>query len=141
MNHHQPCEKVLVIDDERMILELLERVLRLEGYRVTTTACGEDVVGLMSTEDFDLAIVDVGLRRLNAGKLMNTIRESSPETAIVVMTGYPVDEVVRFAREHAQGYLEKPFDLQEFLTVVRRALGQAVLHGSRSGPGLSRLLL
>ncbi len=133
MNHHQAYEKVLVVDNEHVILELLERVLSQEGYRVTTTACGEDAIGLLSTGGFDLAIVDAGLRRLNAGKLMNMMRESSPETAIVVMTGYPMEEVVRFAQEHAQGYLEKPFDLQEFLEVVRGALEEAVMYGGKSG--------
>ena len=45
------------------------------------------------------------------------------------MTSYPAEEVISFAQEHAQGYLEKPFDLQEFLAIVRGALEQALLWG------------
>jgi len=132
MNRHLAREKVLVVDDEQVILELLERVLSREGYQVTTIPWSEEVVSLMSTKRFDLAIVDVGLRTLDGCKPMKMIREASPETALVVMTGYPVEEVIRFAQDHAQGYLEKPFDLQKFLAVVRGALEGALMHGSKS---------
>jgi len=122
MNSHQVRERILVLDDEQVILELLERVLSREGYQVTATYSSEKVVSLMSTERFDLAIVGVGLQSVNDYELMKMIREASPETAIVVLTGYPTEEVIRFAHEHAQGYLEKPFGLQEFLGVVRSTL-------------------
>ncbi len=122
MNSLQVGERILVLDDDQVILELLERVLSREGYRVTAMYCSEKAVSTISTERFDLAIVDVGLRSLNGGKLMKMIRETSPETAIVVVTGYPTEDVVRLAHEHAQGYLEKPFGLQEFLGLVRSTL-------------------
>jgi DNA-binding response OmpR family regulator len=122
MDMDQDSERILVVDDEQAILDLLERVLGREGYRVTTTNRDEEVVGLLSKERFDLAIMDVGLRNLNGGKLMKAVREASPWTAIVIMTGYPMEDVIRFAQEHAQGYLEKPFDLHELLAVARNAM-------------------
>ena len=60
MSSHQVPEKILVVDDEQMIRELLKRVLGREGYQVTTAPCGEEVVRLMSTTGFDLALVDAG---------------------------------------------------------------------------------
>ena len=130
MSKKQGSERVLVVDDEQVILDLLERVLGREGYQVTTANCGEDVVGLLSNERFDLAIMDMGLRNPNGGNLMKAVREASPGTAIVVMTGYPMEEVIRFAQQYAQGYLEKPFDLHELLAVARDALRQALMPGS-----------
>ena len=129
MESHQPCERILVFDHDQGILGLLERVLNREGYEVRTMSSSEGVVSLVSTEHFDLAIVDVGLRNVNGCKLTKMVRELSPETAVVLMTGYPAEEVIRFAQEHAQGYLEKPFDLQEFLAIVRSALDQAPVSG------------
>ncbi|TKJ29683.1 MAG: hypothetical protein CEE40_07525 [Chloroflexi bacterium B3_Chlor] len=121
-------ERILVFDDEPVILDLLGSVLSREGYDVTTTPCDEEAFGLMSAQRFDLAVADVGLRPSNGCKLVREIRDVSPETAIVAITAYPAKEVVRFAREHAQAFLEKPFALSEFLTVVRATLGQGLAH-------------
>lgn len=140
----QVLDKVLVVDDEEMILKLLEEVLSHEGYQVTTSPSSEEVVRLTSTKGFDLVILDVGLQGLNGWKLMKMIREASPEIPIVVMTGYPAEEVIRFAEEHAQGCLEKPFHLRELLEVVGRVLKDRLVHmgaattaGPSSGERLS----
>ena len=123
-------KKILVVDDEQVILDLLRRVLSREGYNVTATRRGEEALGLVSTESFYQANADTGGRHLDGGRLMRMIIEASPHTAVVVMTGYPADEVNRFAREHAQGYLEKPFTLEDLLTAVRSALdGHTTYHG------------
>lgn len=125
-DEHQERQVILVVDDEQVILDLLRRVLSREGYKVATAARSEEALGLVSTECFDLAIADIGLHRVDGRDLMRRIREASPETALVAMTGYPADEVIRFAQDNAQGYLEKPFALEELLAVVRRALEQGV---------------
>lgn len=134
MNNHRAYESILVFDDDQGILGLLERVLSREGYQVTTMRSSERVVSLMSTEHFDLAIMDVGFRNLNGCKLTRMVRQLSPETAVVLMTGYPVEEVIRFAQEHAQGCLEKPFDLQELLVIVRSALNETPMSGRGVAP-------
>jgi two-component system nitrogen regulation response regulator NtrX len=126
MDSHQVRERILVMDNEQAVLHLLERVLSREGYQVTAMNSSEEAVSLMSTEHFDLVIMDVGLRNLNGSELMEKVRETSPDTSVVVMTSYPAQEVIRFAHEHAQGYLEKPFDLQRFLATVRSALEETL---------------
>jgi DNA-binding NtrC family response regulator len=132
MSSRQFREKILVADDEQAILDLLERVLGREGYEVATTSSGEEVMGLVASGGFDLAIVDVALPSLNGRKLIKMIKQASPGTAVVVMSGYPAEEILRLAQEHAQGYLEKPFDLREFIGVVRGALEEAPVHESTS---------
>jgi len=135
MGNDQVPKKLLVVDNARVILDLLELVLSREGYQVTTTPCSDEVVGLTSREGFDLAIVDVGLRRGNGRTLMKMIREASPETPIVVMTGYPTEEITRIAQRHAQGYLEKPFALQELLAVVRCAIEERLMYTRKARVG------
>lgn len=115
-------ERILVVDDEQIILDLLERVLNREGYQVSTLRRPDAALSEVETGDFELAIADLDLWRSDGSELMQLIKQASPRTAIVVMTGYPEETIVRFAKEHAQGYLEKPFTLEEFLAVVRAAL-------------------
>jgi DNA-binding NtrC family response regulator len=114
--------KILVVDDEQIILDLLRRVLSREGYQVTTARQAEDAVSQVNADSYDLAIADVDLRRSDGRELMSLIGETSPHTALVVMTGNPEERVVRFARDHAQGLLAKPFALEQLLAVVSRAL-------------------
>lgn len=135
---HQERQKILVVDDEHVILDLLRRVLSREGYEVATADRSEVALGLVSSEHYDLAIADSGLHRVDGRDLMKRIREASPQTALITMTGYPADEITRFAQNNAQGYLEKPFALEEFLAVVRRALNNesAVRRSPRQPPRL-----
>lgn len=124
---HQEPERILVYDDEQVILDLLALVLSREGYQVAATLCDEEAHGLVSTQHFDLAITDLGLRRSNGCKLVKMIRALSPDTAVVAISAYPAKEVVRFARENAQAFLQKPFALSDLLSVVHEALGDGSL--------------
>jgi DNA-binding NtrC family response regulator len=133
--------KILVVDDEQIILDLLRRVLSREGYRVTTARRADDALSKVNAGSYDLAITDVDLCRSDGRELMRLIGEASPDTALVVMTGYPEETVVRFARDHAHGLLAKPFALEQLLAVVRgamsaRADGAKQLDVSRLGPYL-----
>lgn len=123
---HQAHERILVYDEEPVILDVLGPVLRRAGYQVTTTPCDEEAIGLMATESFDLAVTDLGLHRPNGCRLVEVIRDVSPDTPVVAITAYPSTEIVRFAEEYAQAFLEKPFALGEFLEVVRSALERSM---------------
>ncbi len=127
----QVSERILLYDDEQVILDLLGLVLSREGYQVSATPCDEEALGLVSAQRFDLAITDLGLRRSNGCTLVKKIREVSPETAVVAISAYPAREVVRFARENAEAFLPKPFALRELLSAVREALGDGSLAKAR----------
>jgi len=134
--------KVLVYDDDEILLNLLGLVLKREGYHIKATVCAQEGIRLMSTQRFDLAIADLGLRRTNGYELVRMIREVSPETAIVAVSAYPSDEVVRFARKHAQAFLDKPFSLAELVREVGclleqgQQLSETVLGDSPAGSGI-----
>ncbi len=114
----QQSWRVLLYDDDEVLLNLLRLVLKREGYRVQATSCAQEGIRLMSTQRFDLAIADLGLRRTNGYELVRKIREMSPETAIVAVSAYPSDDVVRFALRHSQAFLDKPFSLIELVHEV-----------------------
>ena len=114
--------KILVVDDEQIILDLMRRVLSREGYQVSTVRCAEEAMIEFSNGSHDLLIADMDLCRSDGRELMRMLGEASPRAAIVVMTGFPEERIVRFAQEHTQGLLEKPFALEQLLTTVRKAL-------------------
>jgi DNA-binding NtrC family response regulator len=118
--------KILVVDDEQIILDLLKRVLNREGYQVSTARFADEAVAEICSQEFDLAITDVDLRHTDGRELMERIGKASPETAIVLMTGHVEEEIASFAEAHAQGLLKKPFPLDQLLATVRAALESRV---------------
>lgn len=117
--------RIMVYDDDRLLLEVLVTAVRREGHQVTATLSEEEAIALARAQRFDLAVVDLGRQRSKGYDLVRAISATSPETRIVAMSAYPAREVVRFAREHAQAFLEKPFSLAELVDVVSRILAQA----------------
>lgn len=124
--HDRRAERILVYDDDGVLLNLLGLVLSREGYDVTATVSEQEAIACGPTRPFDLAIADLGLHRSNGYRLVRMISEESPETAIVAISAYPASEVVRFAREHARAFLDKPFALRDLVDVVRSTLAQGL---------------
>ncbi len=135
--NHQAYERILLYDDDQVILDLLGLVLSREGYQVAATPCDQEALGLVSAQRFDLAITDLGLRRSNGCTLVKKIRELSPETAVVAISAYPAREVVRFARENTEAFLPKPFALGDLLSTVREALGDGSLADAPEDSGIA----
>jgi DNA-binding NtrC family response regulator len=111
--------RIMIYDDDRLLLEVLVTMLRREGHQVTATHSEQEAIVLARAQHFDLAVVDLGRQRSKGYDLVGVIAETSPETPVVAMSAYPAQEVVRFAREHAQAFLEKPFSLAELVDVLR----------------------
>jgi CheY-like chemotaxis protein len=111
MNH------ILVIDDEKDILELLSDTLRYFGYEVKAAHDGERGVELLSKgHSFDLVITDIDMPGMNGNEVAKYIRRSDkPDTPIVAITGASKD----IERELFNHLLRKPFDLQAFVDVVK----------------------
>jgi len=118
------ASRILVYDDDRLLLEVLVTMLKREGYQVTATQSEQEAIALARAQHFDLAPVDLGCQRSKGYELVGVIAGTSPETQVVAMSAYPAQEVVRFAREHAQAFLEKPFSLAELVDAARYILGQ-----------------
>ncbi|HUS70905.1 MAG TPA: response regulator [Anaerolineae bacterium] len=116
--------RILVYDDDRLLLDVLVTMLRREGHQVTATHSEQEAMALARAQHFDLAVVDLGRQRSKGYDLVGVVSATSPDTPVVAMSAYPAQEVVRFAREHAQAFLEKPFSLAELVDVVRCILAQ-----------------
>ncbi len=100
---------VLLVDDEPIILEFAEAALASHGYDVVAVSNGQDALRAMAERRFDLAVLDVSMPAPDGWEVLAQIRESSPQTRVVMASGYAVEQKVR--ERSAFGFLEKPYRL------------------------------
>ena len=117
--------RILVVDDEQDICDYLKLVLNKEGYEVTTCTDPTQVVDILKQSDYHLVVLDMHMPLRSGTLVLEDIRKIDTDIAVVVATAYPnVDTAVASLRAQASNYVRKPFEITEFLTVVREALAQ-----------------
>ncbi len=118
--------RILVVDDETAERVTLGEVLRLEGYRVSLAASGEQALAMVRQEPpFDLAILDLRLPGMDGLQVLDGIRRTSAETIVILITGYgTLETAVQALRKGAYDFLLKPCPVEEVLAAVRRALSE-----------------
>lgn len=118
--------RILVIDDEPDMCWALENILKPAGYEVTTTTSGAEALELVVEAFYSLAFVDVKLPGLDGLELAGLIRQKSPHTAIVLISGYfykeDKDIVEELQKDLFIGFIAKPFDLEEIRQMTHLAL-------------------
>jgi DNA-binding response OmpR family regulator len=116
--------RILVVDDEAAERITLGEVLRLEGYHVTLAASGEEALNIVQNEaSFDMTILDLRLPGIDGIQVLEGIRQQSPETVVMLITGYgTLETAVQAMRKGAYDFLLKPCPVDEVLAAVRRAL-------------------
>ncbi len=107
--------KIIVVDDQEAIRQLLVETCTLLGYEVKTAATGDEACRLVSQETFDVALVDLKMNGMNGFETMRRLREEKADLKGIFMTGYEESEL-----EHA--VLRKPFGLQEIEAVLEKVL-------------------
>lgn len=120
--------KILIVDDERSMRELLERVFLREGYTVRVADNGTLALQMLKSSFFDLVISDVKMPGLSGMELLQTCREVSPDTMCVLMTAFATIENAREAfKLGADDFIQKPFDIDELKVIVSKALEKSHL--------------
>ncbi len=132
---------ILVVDDERDLLDLLEFNLRREQYRVLTAPDGETALELADREVPDLILLDLMLPGIGGFEVCRRLR-AAPRTAhipLVMLTakGEESDAVIGLA-QGADDYVRKPFSVRELMARVAAQLRRGRLRGSADGPSLLR---
>ncbi|MBM4465410.1 MAG: response regulator [Chloroflexi bacterium] len=122
-------QRILVIDDEPDMCWALENILRPTGYAVTTTTTGTEALELLAGGPYTVAFVDVKLPDMDGLELAAAIRQRSPHTAVVLISGYYYQEdrtiTERLQDAHFIGFISKPFDLDEVRLMARQAVERA----------------
>ncbi len=115
--------RILVVDDEISIVEVLKALLRREGYAVKAAASGTEALELLNAEGFDLLISDIRMEPLDGIELLRRARQLHPDISVVMMTAYAaVETAVEAMKFGAFDYVCKPFKSDELLLTVERAL-------------------
>src|SRR5437879_10675229 len=130
---------VLVIDDEEMMRAMLARELPRLGFRVATAGSGEEGLEHARREDFAVAVVDILMPGLDGLETLKRLRQESPSTEIVLLTGHgTIEGAVAGMRAGAFDYLTKPCRLAELSAVLQRAIEHRALR--RENAALRRLV-
>ncbi|MFU8818136.1 MAG: sigma-54-dependent transcriptional regulator [Desulfurivibrio sp.] len=114
---------VLVIDDEPNYLIILGELLRDEEYEVFTAASGEEALNIIKQTDLDLIITDMRMPGMDGLALLKTVKAQHPDLPVIMITAFgEVDKAVEAMRNGAFNYLAKPFNNDELLVSVRKAI-------------------
>src|SRR5256885_9297978 len=121
--HTMPDTRVLVVDDERSMRELLAIMLRQAGHEVTVAEGGEQAVEVIKSESFDLVITDLRMRKVDGIAVLRAAKEHSPSTVVLVVTAFASTETaVEAMKLGAYDYVTKPFKLDEIKLTIANAL-------------------
>jgi two-component system OmpR family response regulator len=115
--------KILVVDDEASIRFFLQEALEREGYQVASAECGERALQRAQAESFDLVLIDLRLPGIDGMQVLKTLRQASPDTAVIVLTAHAsLETAVEALRQGAHDYLLKPCKTGELLESVASGL-------------------
>lgn len=135
---HKPEEpmsfipKILIVDDDDLLAEVLESMLLRQGYEVANGKSGFEALELMSTNTFDLVLLDVGLPGMNGFETMSQIFRHHPSTMVIMMTGdATIESAVGALKSGAYSYLRKPFQLEEIRRTIKNAIDHKRLDDER----------
>ena len=114
---------ILVVDDELSMRELLEYMLNKEGYQVTCAEDGRKAIRLLETNQYDLLLCDIKLGDISGLDVLRASKKSSQDTVVILISAYASTETaVEAMNEGAYDYVPKPFDKDELLQTVAKAL-------------------
>ena len=115
--------KILLVDDDRNLLELVKIRLESADYEVTGALREEDALGAIKKQVFDLSIVDLQLVHQDGISLMEEFHLILPDMPVIILTAYgSIESAVEAMKRGAYSYLTKPFDHQDLLLQIERAL-------------------
>ncbi len=109
---------ILVVDDEEIMREILETLLKGEGYSVRLAASGEEGIELARNIPFDAAIVDVMMPGIDGMTTLESLKKLDDELAVIMVTAYAsVENAITSMKRGAFDYITKPFKNDEVLVV------------------------
>ncbi|MBT3485658.1 MAG: sigma-54-dependent Fis family transcriptional regulator [Desulfobacula sp.] len=122
----QSCkESILIVDDNAITCEVVQRNLELEGYHIFTALSVEDATKTLSKQRIDLLITDYKMPRLTGLDLIRYVRDHFQDIGIIMLTGYgSINSAVSAMKEGADEYITKPFTDKELLSAVKKNILQ-----------------
>jgi len=115
--------RILVVDDDPLMLDFLKEALLRQGYNVDTAEDGEEALRKVEEKGYDLVITDVRMPGVDGMTVLESVKRDFADTEVVVITAYgTIRNAVEAMKMGAYDYLTKPFSVDEVEVVVNRAL-------------------
>ena len=116
-------KSIIVIDDDKVVLDSIAEALRLEGHKVDTAETGKEAIEKCNLSFYNLALIDIRLPDMEGTKLLKAIRDTTPKMVKIIVTGYPsLQNATEALNKGADGYVIKPVDIPKLLATVREHL-------------------
>ena len=113
---------ILIVDDESSIRDLLHSIL-CDSYACTTASSAEEALSRLESERFDLVVSDINMGGMSGIDLVSNVVASSPDTVVMMISGNQnIESPIEAIRSGAFDYIKKPFDIDQVLIAVERAL-------------------
>jgi PAS domain S-box-containing protein len=136
MVENDKIRKILVVDDEENICEMLSEFLKINGFEVETSTRGWEALNKVKNQGFDVMLLDIRMPDMDGIELLKTAKMVDPTLPVIMMTGnISVKSAIESMRYGAYDYITKPFDLDQALSAVKRGWEKKVLEAQ------NRLLL
>ncbi|MGB7573056.1 MAG: response regulator [Thermodesulfobacteriota bacterium] len=115
--------RILVVDDDVIVIKSCRRILEAEGFEVTTVPSADDALEKIKMYDFDLLVMDVKMPKHDGIFLMREIKKNWPDIPIIVMSGYPTPETIADVLNlGATQFIPKPFKPDEFMKSIKQVI-------------------
>jgi DNA-binding NtrC family response regulator len=113
--------RLLIVDDEEVIRDVLGTLLEKEGYVVTSASDGAEALALFDAESFDVVLLDLMLPDRSGLEVLREMRRKDPDAVVVIVTAYSsIEGAIEAMRDGAFHYIPKPFKNQEVLLTVKK---------------------
>jgi DNA-binding NtrC family response regulator len=119
-------KKVLVIDDEQIVLDSIRKILKDKDCEVDVSLSGREGLGLALNKNYDVVLTDIRMPDIGGMRVLRDIKRAKPSLPVVMITGYAtVQSAVQAMHLGAMEYLEKPFTPEKIIEVVSTAVHRA----------------
>jgi len=119
-------KKILIVDDDRELREHLAEVLKEGGYRTKSAASAEEAYEKLSSEDFDIVLLDYMMPKQSGIDALYQIKRLMPKTKVIMITAFAsVENAIDAIKKGASDYISKPFKIDNLLLTIRRVLEEA----------------
>jgi len=116
-------KSILIIDDDKSILNIFTRILEKQGYTTDTAETGQEALEKIETRSYDLALVDIKLPDTNGTDLLARINQTRPNMVKIAITGFPsLEDASKVLDRGAAAYLVKPVKSEELISIIAQKL-------------------
>ena len=127
------AEKMLIVDDDELVLTSCRKIFEAEGFAVTTTQNSREGLSLAATQAFDVILVDWKLPDSDGMDLVEEIDKCSPNSAVVMISGYAtVGRATEALKRGAMDYVAKPFKPEEIIEAVKKAVLRKIVNEKKT---------